>query len=43
LGDNMLTACESLLARVPDAQIWCLRVGVGPVLRFGARPRRERT
>ncbi|MBI1916045.1 MAG: hypothetical protein HYS12_15120 [Planctomycetes bacterium] len=43
LGDNMLTACESLLARVPDAQIWCLRVGVGPVLRFGARPRREAT
>jgi len=37
VAENTLTACELLLARVPDAQIWCLRVGIGPVHRI--RPR----
>ncbi len=37
VGENMLTACERLLARIPDAQTWCVRVGSGPVHRFGAR------
>src|SRR5262245_46961761 len=27
VGENMLAACEALLARVPDAQVWCVRVG----------------
>jgi hypothetical protein len=29
IGANMLAACEALLARMPDAQIWCVRVSSG--------------
>lgn len=35
VADDTLTACHALFARVPEAQIWCVRIGVGPVHRFG--------
>jgi hypothetical protein len=38
-GDS-LAASERLLARYPDAQIWCVRIGYPAVHRFGARPLR---
>ena len=34
---NELTACNRLLARQPDAQIWLKRVGTDYVRRFGPR------
>ncbi len=34
---DTLTASKQLLARLPDAQIWCLRVGYPAVHRFGGR------
>jgi hypothetical protein len=37
LGDNTLAASEKLLARSPDAQIWCVRIGEQGVHRFGPR------
>lgn len=37
LGENTLDASEKLLSRLPDAQIWCLRIGHVAVHRFGAR------
>ena len=37
IADDTLNACERLLARLPDAQIWCVRVGHPGVHRFGAR------
>jgi hypothetical protein len=39
VGEDTLAACGSLLARVPDAQIWCVRVGYRGVYRFGPRLR----
>lgn len=36
LNDSGLTACETLYARVPDAQPWCVRIGFPGVVRFGA-------
>ncbi len=38
VADNTLTACERVLARYPDAQIWCVRIGHRAVHRFGPRP-----
>jgi hypothetical protein len=35
LGENSLSASELLLARLPDAQIWCVRIGAKAVYRFG--------
>lgn len=35
-GDT-LTASERLLARCPDAQIWCVRIGHRAVHRLGMR------
>jgi hypothetical protein len=32
-----LTACDRLRARIPDAQIWMVRVGSRYVHRFGGR------
>lgn len=32
---DSLTASQSLLARQPDAQIWCVRIGHPAVHRFG--------
>ena len=36
LADNVLMASKRLLARCPDAQIWCVRIGYNAVHRFGA-------
>jgi hypothetical protein len=35
LDKDPLVACERLLARLPDAQIWCVRIGHSGVHRFG--------
>ena len=37
VADNTLTASERLLARHPDAQIWCVRIGYPAVHHFGPR------
>ena len=37
IGENTLDACRNLFRRVPDAQIWCVRVGHDAVYRFGGR------
>lgn len=36
-----LEACDRLRLRVPEAQIWLVRVGSRCVHRFGGRPRRS--
>ncbi len=36
-----LKACHKLRARIPDAQIWMVRVGYRAVHRFGGREERE--
>lgn len=36
-----LQACDRLRARLPDAQIWIVRVGSRHVHRFGGRYRRK--
>jgi hypothetical protein len=35
VADEVILASESLLARLPDAQIWCIRIGHLAVHRFG--------
>ena len=35
VAEDTLTASERLLARYPDAQIWCVRIGHRGVHRFG--------
>jgi hypothetical protein len=35
LDQGPLAACERLLARLPDAQIWCVRIGHPAVHRLG--------
>jgi hypothetical protein len=37
VDDNLLPACERLLARLPDAQIWCVRIGYPTVYHLGRR------
>jgi hypothetical protein len=37
LAEDTLTASQRLLARQPNAQIWCVRVGHRAVHRFGLR------
>jgi hypothetical protein len=37
ISDEELDACDRLRARVPDAQIWMVRVGSHSVHRFGGR------
>lgn len=39
VAEDTLTACQYLLARYPDAQIWCVRVGHRAVHRLGPRVR----
>jgi hypothetical protein len=41
IDDDELEAGDKLRARVPDAQIWIVRVGSPYVHRFGGRPRRK--
>lgn len=43
VAEGTISACERLLARRPDAQIWCIRIGHRAVHRFGARITTERT
>jgi hypothetical protein len=43
VAEDTLTACQRLLARHPDAQIWCVRIGYPAVHRFGPRVRAVRT
>lgn len=38
VADDTLMASERLLARHPDAQIWCVRIGHRGVHRFGLHP-----
>ncbi len=40
VAENTLTASQRLLARHPDAQIWCVRIGYPAVHRFGPRVRK---
>ena len=37
LAGDSLTAAEQLLVRLPDAQIWCVRIGHCAVHTFGSR------
>ena len=39
LAEDSLAAASQLLARRPDAQIWCVRIGYPAVHRFGPRNR----
>ena len=43
VADDTLTAAQRLLARHPDAQIWCVRIDHPAVHRFGPRVRAVRT
>jgi hypothetical protein len=40
IDDDELTACDRLRARLPEAQIWMVRVGSRYVHRFGGRDKR---
>jgi hypothetical protein len=42
IADTTLEACDRLLLAYPDAQIWCVRIGRGPVHHFGSVSRSER-
>ncbi|MBI1903369.1 MAG: hypothetical protein HYS13_19885 [Planctomycetia bacterium] len=37
VAQDTLTASQRLLARLPDAQIWCVRIGYRAVHRYGPR------
>lgn len=39
VAEASLAASQRLLARHPDAQIWCIRIGYPAVHRFGPRVR----
>jgi len=41
IADDELAACDRLRERVPQAQIWLLRVGSPYLHRFGNRKRRS--
>ena len=40
IDEDELEACDRLRARVPNAQIWMVRIGSRYVHRFGGRERR---
>jgi hypothetical protein len=40
LGTSILDACDKLNARLPESQIWTVRVGSRYLARFGGRERR---
>jgi hypothetical protein len=42
VAEDTVTASERLLARHPDAQIWCVRIGHRAVHHFGARVTAEK-
>lgn len=35
IDDTALAACERVLARNPEAQLWCIRIGFPYLYRFG--------
>jgi hypothetical protein len=35
LADEVLEACQAMIAKRPDAQLWCVRIGHRAVERFG--------
>lgn len=37
VGDDSMQACQRLLARLPDAQVWGERIGYRSVRAFGGR------
>jgi hypothetical protein len=37
-GEDSLDASEAIIARSPDAQIWCVRIGYPAVDRYGFHP-----
>ena len=37
VAEKVLAASQRLLARLPDAQVWCIRIGHRAVHRFGPR------
>jgi hypothetical protein len=39
IAEKGMDAASRLLARLPNAQIWCVKVGSPAVHRFGPRPR----
>jgi hypothetical protein len=41
VADDIVTASERLLARLPDAQTWFIRIGHRAVYHFGARSLKE--
>jgi hypothetical protein len=41
IDDDEMAAGDRLLARIPEAQIWMVRVGSRYVHRFGGRERRK--
>jgi hypothetical protein len=41
VADDIVTASEHLLARLPDAQTWFIRIGYRAVYHFGARSLKE--
>ena len=41
IADETLPACDALLARNPDAQIWMERIGHRAVASFGGQPTEE--
>jgi hypothetical protein len=43
VAETGLAAATRLYARRPDAQPWCVRIGQGPVHRFGHRVVKEKT
>ncbi|AKV69981.1 hypothetical protein [Microcystis panniformis] len=41
LADDTITATDHLYGRVPDAQLWLIRIGHRAVFRFGSRSQRK--
>ena len=41
IDEDELEACDRLSARIPDAQIWLVRVGSRYLHRFGGREKRR--
>ena len=41
LADDTITATDRLYERVPDAQLWLIRIGHRAVFRFGSRSQRK--
>jgi hypothetical protein len=42
VAEEAIAACDRLLTRRPDAQIWCVRIGYPGIYHFGPRGRADR-